>query len=133
MTTCTKCKTKIGIFQSSEVCQEEDCPARFCEKCAKTELATCEYCDSLYCKKCIPEHKVLCKEEYDSADEEDEVEEDEDTNEGITFNKAKTVCILDMSNYSVTDYVEELETLRNDFVYDEQYSNDDYWVYFKKS
>jgi hypothetical protein len=69
----------------------------------------------------------------ENADEDEEVEEDEETNEGITFNKAKTVCILDMSNYSVTDYIEELETLRDEFVYDEQYSNDDYWVYFKKS
>jgi hypothetical protein len=128
MTICKKCKEKIGIFSEKSVCT--DCDATYCTKC-KTEIVSCEYCDADYCKKCLVEHLPDCKE---SMEDEEVNAEDDDTEdpEGITFNKGKTVCILDLSNYNISNYINELETLKKDFILDEYLSSDDYMVWFKK-
>ena len=145
MVACKKCKKSIGMFQTKVECNDSDCTSVYCEACAISEMETCPSCEEKVCKKCMATHAGPCKDELETPEEEDETCDDcgelvdectcdeEEEVEGITFNKAKTVCILDMSNYDVTNFIEELETLRNDFVYDEHFSTDDHQVYFKKS
>ena len=114
------------MFDTKETCT--DCDNTYCSKCAETELITCEYCDNEYCTACLKEHTPDCKEEYDA----DNVEEEDEEKEGIYFNSAKTICILDIDNYSLTDFIEELSTLDKEFVLNEKLSDDKNLVWFKK-
>lgn len=125
MVTCKKCKEKISIFANKSTCT--DCDANYCERCAITEIVECEYCYDKYCKKCLIEHTPDCKEENESADEEDEEEID-----GMSFNDDKSICILDISNNDLTNFINVLSDLRKNYIIDKDLSSDKELVWIKK-
>lgn len=128
MSACKKCKCKIGMFTSSNSCDE--CNENYCSKCS-TELVDCTFCNGTYCNKCLVAHVPECKEENEAKAVEDDEEEVEEM-DGITFNKGKTVCILDISSNDISDFIEELETLKRDFILDTELSTENSLVWFKK-
>lgn len=143
MATCKKCKKSLGFFDKSYVCNEDSCPATFCDACSKTELVDCEYCEESYCKKCLEKHIPDCKEENENVEEtcDDCGEvmsectcdtEDEDVPDGMYFNKDKTICILDIEDNKLNCFIDHLETLRKDFVLDKELSTDAELVWIKK-
>jgi len=141
MAACKKCKKSLGFFDKSFECSEEGCPATFCEACSKTELVDCEYCEDSYCKKHLETHTPDCKAENEEETCEDCGEvmsectcdtEDEDMPDGMYFNKDKTICILDIEDNKLSAFIEELNTLRKDFILYTELSNDKELVWIRK-
>ena len=135
MVTCKKCKIKIGMFANKIVCEE--CDSTYCEKCS-TEIVECEYCNVDYCKKCLEKHTPDCKLENETtpaeeAEDEEETCDDcgevlsdctceEEMPDGLYFNKDKTICIINIADNELNCFIEQLVTLRKDFVLDKELS-----------
>lgn len=139
MATCAKCKSKIGMFDTSHNCMDDNCNKVFCTKCADTELVDCEYCSNAYCKGCLKGHTMECKAENEDEEDEtcDECGEliDECTCgeiDGVTFSDDKTICILDIDNYNLEQYINVLNRLLKDFELNTVLSNDKSLVWVKR-
>lgn len=143
MATCNKCKAKLGMFDKAYDCMSEDCTKKFCEKCADTELIDCKYCDDSFCKECLKDHEPDCKEENETVEEEEETCDDcgelledctcgEDVPDGMYFSKDKTICMLDIENNMLNNFIDQLGTLRANYVLDKELSSDKELVWIKK-
>jgi len=142
MAYCTKCKTKIGMFDTSYDCLSDDCNKNYCVKCSETELIGCKYCEDSFCKECLKDHEPDCKienEEIEEVEEETcpdcgEILEDCTCDEldGMTFDDEKVVCMLDIDNYSLDHYIKELPRLLKDFELNRTLSNEKTLVWVKK-
>lgn len=142
MAYCTKCKTKIGMFDTSYDCMSEDCSNTYCTKCSETELIDCKYCDDSFCKECLKDHEPDCKTENEEVEEEEEETCDEcgeliedctcDELEGMNFNDDKTICMLDIDNYGLDHYINELATLLKNYELNRVLSNEKWLVWVKK-
>lgn len=143
MAYCTKCKAKVGMFDTVYDCMDENCTKTFCKKCSETELIDCKYCDDdSFCKECLKEHEPDCKAAQEEVEEEesetcpdcDELLEDCTCNDvdGMTFNDDKTICILDMENYGLDHYIDELSTLLKDYEVNRVLSNEQWLIWVKK-
>jgi hypothetical protein len=128
------------MFGKSVECSDDVCTKAFCEKCASSELVDCEYCENSFCKECLKDHTPDCKTENEEVEEETcddcgEVLEDCtcDIPEGMYFNKEKTICILQIGDNSLNSFIEQLSTLRTNYVLDKELSTDGELVWMKKA
>lgn len=114
------------MFNTSYDCADEDCNAKFCEKCSETELKECQYCNESFCTKCLVAHTPDCKEENETT------ESDDEEIDGMTFSNDKKVCIIDLGSISLVDCIEHLTTLKKDYELDKDLSDENSLVWFKK-